>query len=79
MNANPDLALAIELWNMMENKYLLNAMEISMPSIKVNKKIYIPMTDMVMTRDNLDKLPVFSYGQTQEDTESPHKKQNVLL
>ena len=50
-----------------------------MPSIKVNKKIYIPMTDMVMTRDNLDKLPVFSYGQTQEDTESPHEKQNVLL
>lgn len=30
-----------------------------MPSIKVNKKIYIPMTDTVMTRENIDKLPEF--------------------
>jgi hypothetical protein len=30
-----------------------------MPSIKVNKKIYIPMTDTVITRENIDKLTDF--------------------
>jgi hypothetical protein len=34
-------------------------MEIIMPSIKVNKKIYIPMTDTVITRENIDKLTDF--------------------
>ena len=72
VNANPDLALARELWNMLENKFLLNAMEISMPSIKVNKKIYIPMADMVMTRDNLDKLPIFSFAKNDLEEESPY-------
>ena len=30
-----------------------------MPSIKVNKKIYIPMTDTILTRENIDKLTDF--------------------
>jgi len=34
-------------------------MEIIMPSIKVNKKIYIPMTDTILTKDNIGTLPPF--------------------
>ena len=30
-----------------------------MPSIKVNKKIYVPMTDTILTIDNIGKLPPF--------------------
>ena len=59
INANPDLNLARELWNMLENKWIRQGMEVIMPSIKVNKKIYIPMCDLVMTRDNINKLPTF--------------------
>jgi hypothetical protein len=50
INTNPDMNLAIELWNILENKWIRQGMEIIMPSIKVNKKIYIPMTDVVMDR-----------------------------
>jgi len=59
INANPDMNLARELWNMLENKWIRQGMEIIMPSIKVNKKIYIPMTDTVITRENIDKLTDF--------------------
>lgn len=59
INANPDMNLARELWNMLENKWIRQGMEIIMPSIKVNKKIYIPMTDIVITRENIDKLTDF--------------------
>jgi hypothetical protein len=34
-------------------------MEVIMPSIKVNKKIFIPMCDLIMTRDNINCLPTF--------------------
>ena len=59
INANPDMNLARELWNMLENKWIRQGMEIIMPSIKVNKKIYIPMTDTILTRENIDKLTDF--------------------
>jgi hypothetical protein len=59
INANPDMTLARELWNMLENKWIRQGMEIIMPSIKVNKKIYIPMTDTILTRENIDKLTDF--------------------
>jgi Hormone-sensitive lipase (HSL) N-terminus len=59
INANPDLNLARELWNMLENKWIRQGMEVIMPSIKVNKKIYIPMCDTVMTRENINCLPCF--------------------
>ena len=59
INANPDMNLARELWNMLESKWIRQGMEIIIPSIKVNKKIYIPMTDTVMTRDNIDLLADF--------------------
>lgn len=47
INANPDLNFALELWNMLEGKWIKNGMEIIMPSIKINKKIYIPMIDVI--------------------------------
>ena len=59
INANPDMTLARELWNMLENKWIRQGMEIIMPSIKVNKKIYIPMTDTILKRENIDKLTDF--------------------
>lgn len=34
-------------------------MEIISPSIKINKKIYIPMNDTVITKENIMKLPKF--------------------
>lgn len=59
VNANPDLNLTRELWNMLENKLVQRAMEILIPSIKVNKKIFIPMVDTILTRDNICNLPKF--------------------
>ena len=57
--ANPDLNLARQLWNMLENKYIMQAFELSLPSIRINKKIYIPMVDTVLTRENVCHLPKF--------------------
>lgn len=31
-----------------------------MPSVKVNKKIYIPMCDTIITRENIHELPKFN-------------------
>ena len=61
VNANPDLNLAKDLWNMLENKWLRQGMEIIMPSIKVNHKICIPMTDVIFTRENINALPDLNY------------------
>jgi hypothetical protein len=35
-------------------------MEVIIPKIKVNKKIFIPMVDTIMTRENIDMLPKYS-------------------
>jgi hypothetical protein len=35
-NSNPDLNVTIELWNMLENKILIHAMQMITPSIKVH-------------------------------------------
>ncbi|CDW87878.1 hormone sensitive [Stylonychia lemnae] len=59
INANPDLNLSVELWNLLDNKIVMQAMEILLPSIKINKKIYIPMIDTILTKDNIKKLPSF--------------------
>jgi hypothetical protein len=32
---------------MLEGKFIRNGMEIIMPSVKVNKKIFIPMLDVI--------------------------------
>ena len=46
VRANPDLNLTLELWNLMENKYIAQAMEIILPPILVNQLIFIPMIDL---------------------------------
>lgn len=51
--SNPDINLALELWNMLENKFILQVFELSLPSVKINKKIFIPMIDTIITRDNI--------------------------
>jgi|LauGreDrversion4_2_1035121.scaffolds.fasta_scaffold94654_2 hypothetical protein len=81
INANPDMNLARELWNMLENKWIRQGMEAIMPSIKVNKKIYIPMTDTVMTRENIDKLPDFKLKTVTAEIDdlSPQHKLNLAL
>jgi hypothetical protein len=81
INANPDMNLARELWNMLENKWIRQGMEAIMPSIKVNKKIYIPMTDTIMTRENIDKLPDFKLKTSTVaiDDLCPQHKLNLAL
>lgn len=59
MIANPDLNLALELWNMLENKFIMQAFELSLPAIRINKKIFIPMVDTIITRENVHILPIF--------------------
>ena len=68
--------MARELWNMLENKWLQQGMEIMMPSIKVNKKIWIPMCDTVLTRENICSLPNYKQGGSPT---SGWKKQNQIL
>ena len=53
VNANPDMNLARDLWNILENKLVLQAMEIILPSVKINKKICLPMCDTLITRENI--------------------------
>eukprot|EP00347_Sterkiella_histriomuscorum_P013953 403362725 len=57
--ANPDLDLAREIWNLLESKYIKKVFGKFLPNIRINKKIYIPMTDVVMTLENINDLPVF--------------------
>eukprot|EP00347_Sterkiella_histriomuscorum_P001768 403370757 len=81
LNSNPDMNLAIELWNLLENKYVQQAMEIVIPSIKLNKKIFIPMIDTILTRENIDKLPKFKdFKQKHSGSfEEGRKKINKIL
>lgn len=57
--ANPDIKLAREVWNFLESKYAKKVLKRVLPSITVNKKIYIPMLDTKITIDNIDRLPNF--------------------
>ena len=50
IKANPDLSMTLELWNMMEQKTVAQAMQITLPLIRKNKIIYIPMIDTILTR-----------------------------
>eukprot|EP00347_Sterkiella_histriomuscorum_P000824 403374374 len=59
IKANPDLSMTLELWNMMENKHIAQALEIVLPTVRHNKILYIPMTDIILTKDNIDKLPLY--------------------
>lgn len=34
--------MTLELWNMMENKLVAQAMEVVLPFIKVNEIVYLP-------------------------------------
>lgn len=63
VTTNPDLVQTMELWNMMESKFVMKSMEAMMPSVKINKKLYIPMLDTIFTRENLGSLPVFTEQQ----------------
>jgi hypothetical protein len=60
MNANPDMKLARELWNILDSKLIQQGMDMVMPSIHLNKMIYIPMVDTVLTRGNIGILPAYS-------------------
>lgn len=44
---------------MLDNKYVLQAFEIILPSIKVNQKLYIPMLDASLTPATLNSLPKY--------------------
>ncbi len=57
--ANPDLDLAREIWNMLESKYIKRILGSFLPNIRINKKIFFPMRDMVFTLENIDNLPNF--------------------
>ncbi len=59
IKANPDLSLTLELWNMMENKTIAQAMEIVLPNIRTNRVIYIPVVDTILSRDNITNLPTY--------------------
>lgn len=57
IKANPDMGMTLEIWNMMENKNISQALEITLPLVKHNKIIYVPMTDTIFTRENVLELP----------------------
>lgn len=42
---------------MLENKFVMQAFELGLPSVKINKKILIPMVDIKITKDNIFELP----------------------
>jgi hypothetical protein len=57
---NPDLPRILSLWNLLEHKYIQQTAEIIplvLPSIKINKKIGVPMLDRpLFTRANISSL-----------------------
>lgn len=48
---------------MLESKYIKKILGKFLPNIRLNKKIYVPMTDVAFTLDNIDSLPKF-HGDT---------------
>ena len=54
--SKPDLKTTLEIFNFLEKPFIKNIMKVALPSIKVVKKIYIPMMDEVLTTRNLDAL-----------------------
>lgn len=54
----------------------MKAMEISYPSIKINKKIYIPMIDQKITRENICNLKTF---EDNRNYQCDRKKINIAL
>ena len=55
--ANPDLDLAREIWNLLESKYIKKVFGQFLPNIRLNKKIYLPFTDFLLTTENIYSLP----------------------
>ena len=60
--ANPDLELAREVWNLMENQTIMTIMEVGLPSIQINHKIYVPMIDTLITKENIMDLPKLTWN-----------------
>ena len=83
MSANPDLPQIISLWNALENKYIQQTFEtlpLVMPSIKVNKKIGLPMTDRpVMTRQNIGNLNIIVQMDERKDSEFQVIEDQIIL
>lgn len=68
--ANPDMDVAREIWNMLENRYLKRALRPFLTSIAVNAKIQIPMLESpdLFTVENvenrlLESSPVVPYSE----------------
>ncbi len=59
LNANPDLNVTLELWNTLENKYIQQGWSIILPYIRYNQLLFLPMTDTIITKDNVCSLPSY--------------------
>ena len=51
--SKPDLNTTLTIYNLLERPVLRNAMKVLLPSIKLVKKIYVPMCDSVLTVESL--------------------------
>ena len=65
-SANPDLDMARQIWNLLDSPYIKKMYCRILPNIKINKKIYIPHSDTTITLDNINNLPIFQSGSTDE-------------
>lgn len=61
------MELARSVWNLLENKYLMSMFELGLPSIQTNHKIYIPVLDTVLTKDNIMNLPELHYSKRKKN------------
>lgn len=46
----------------------------TLPSIKISKKIYIPMVDTMITLDNLNTLPKYDYNEEEKKPDGNESK-----
>mmetsp|Transcript_15010 Transcript_15010/g.14880 ORF Transcript_15010/g.14880 Transcript_15010/m.14880 type:complete len:331 (+) Transcript_15010:381-1373(+) len=51
--SNPDIDLCLKVYNMPETDFVKKLNEITLPKIKMHKVVYLPMTDEVLTLENL--------------------------
>jgi|LauGreDrversion4_2_1035121.scaffolds.fasta_scaffold379206_2 hypothetical protein len=84
MAANPDLPRILSLWNLLENKYLMQTVEtvpLLLPAIKVNRKLGIPIVDKThMNRKrNMNLGPVKVDHTKQDGFESVDSQSESLL
>lgn len=63
---------------MLESKYIKRILGSFLPNIRINKKIFFPMTEIVFTLENIDSLPSFEGDNSQRGIYDGNESNNMF-